>query len=215
VNTVGIRWVYQAWKDLSDAVSHLDRGPLKVHIELPITTDRSTIRNSKLVCNSTGLCLNRDYKSADADCFGHPESCWIRTLRYSLRSAQSRRKHSSLVLAGQLRSFILATQSVPVNSRHTLKSEARMFNNGQASQSLPQTGESSTQPSSGSLLQQRVKPSPTIACTLCRQCKAKCITTEPSSSQCDRCRAVGCVCIRQPHQRGRKRYVLLSPSVQT
>lgn len=55
----------------------------------------------------------------------------------------------------------------------------------------------------------RRKSAPFVACTLCRRCKAKCIKSDPSSSQCDRCRETGCVCIYERHRRGRKRWGLL------
>nr|XP_018259519.1 uncharacterized protein I303_07587 [Kwoniella dejecticola CBS 10117]OBR81677.1 hypothetical protein I303_07587 [Kwoniella dejecticola CBS 10117] len=49
------------------------------------------------------------------------------------------------------------------------------------------------------------KPAPFVACTLCRQCKAKCVISEPSTGQCDRCKATGCKCVFEGHKRGRKR----------
>jgi hypothetical protein len=49
------------------------------------------------------------------------------------------------------------------------------------------------------------KPTPFVACTLCRQCKAKCIKSDPLGPKCDRCKAAGCACVYETHKRGRKR----------
>ncbi|WVQ70475.1 uncharacterized protein L199_008702 [Kwoniella botswanensis] len=51
---------------------------------------------------------------------------------------------------------------------------------------------------------QTVKPPPFVACTLCRQCKAKCVISDPASGQCDRCKACKCQCVFEGHKRGRK-----------
>lgn len=53
--------------------------------------------------------------------------------------------------------------------------------------------------------QSKRKPTPFVACTLCRQCKAKCIKSDPIGPKCDRCKAAGCACVYETHKRGRKR----------
>ncbi|WVW84362.1 hypothetical protein I302_106396 [Kwoniella bestiolae CBS 10118] len=51
---------------------------------------------------------------------------------------------------------------------------------------------------------QNLKPPPFVACTLCRQCKAKCVISDPASGQCDRCKACRSQCVFEGHKRGRK-----------
>nr|XP_019046765.1 hypothetical protein I302_05519 [Kwoniella bestiolae CBS 10118]OCF25695.1 hypothetical protein I302_05519 [Kwoniella bestiolae CBS 10118] len=63
---------------------------------------------------------------------------------------------------------------------------------------------------------QNLKPPPFVACTLCRQCKAKCVISDPASGQCDRCKACRSQCVFEGHKRGRKRTrgVTIEPAIQ-
>jgi hypothetical protein len=79
-----------------------------------------------------------------------------------------------------------------------LESRISPFRHQDPTSNVPDIREEKNNPS-------KRKPTPFVACTLCRQCKAKCIKSDPIGPKCDRCKAAGCACVYETHKRGRKR----------